>query len=100
MSCMDEIVYAKPALWDASRRARARHLLLAVRLTIRCALRGHEWKTERPCRGTLVTACQVCGEFIGTAHTDNAACRWYRPEMRSGGMIEKMTDPYGKEFKS
>lgn len=80
----DEIVYAKPALWDASRAARARHLGLVVRLSIRCALRGHERRSQRPTRCVEVSACQQCGRYIGARVVDDSSCRWCRPTMKRG----------------
>lgn len=80
MSDRDGITYAKPALWDAGLWPRARHLALVLRLSARCAIKGHEWRDQSPTRCARVTACQQCGSYIGASVTaeENAPCRWYR----------------------
>lgn len=77
----DEIIYAKPALWEHNLYVRLRNALFVARLSFRCAMKGHEWRRNRPTRCVRVTACQICGSFIGWSveAEEDAGCRWYRP---------------------
>lgn len=84
MSESDEIIYAKPALWDASPTARLRHRILVTRLALRCAIKGHEWRTERPTRVVRVVCCRVCGHFVGSSvdrSDPEHSCLHFRPSM-------------------
>lgn len=80
------ITYAKPLLWDAPLRVRWSARVHVAWIRWRCAIKGCEWREERPTRCVTVTACQNCGRFIGSRvdrSDPESACLWYRPSMRA-----------------